>query len=138
MSNLTPEYYAKSNTEEAHQTALFCWAPLSGIPELRWLHAIPNGGSRGDSVASAKITGGKLKAQGVKSGIWDVFLPVAKGAYHGLYIEMKRPETPTQTPGKLSEVQTEFGTFAKAQGYCMFVCYTWVEAKDALLWYMAQ
>ena len=54
-----------------------------GDPYLYLMHAIPNGGTRD------KITAGRLKAEGVKSGIPDVFLPIAKGKYFGMYIEFK-------------------------------------------------
>ena len=30
-----------------------------------------------------------LKRQGVKAGVPDLHLPVARGGYHGLYIELK-------------------------------------------------
>ena len=86
---MTPEQIAKSGTEESHQTALFAWAALHAneCPQLRLLLAIPNGGLRN------KVTAGKLKAQGVKAGVPDIFLPVARGRYHGLWIEMKEGAT---------------------------------------------
>lgn len=58
--------------------------------ELQLIHAIPNGGGR------SKAEAGRLKAEGVKSGVSDLFLPVARGRYHGLYIELKKAGgTPT-------------------------------------------
>src|SRR5574343_479576 len=109
---MTPDQLAKSDTEAAHQTALFAWAAVAmnhgfdianawadglnpavqerkepAIPELKWLHHIPNGGSRGNDVRSQQIRGAQLKAQGVKSGVSDVFLPVKRGQFSGLYIE---------------------------------------------------
>ena len=73
-------------TEAQEQATLFEWAHrMEGrFPELALLHAIPNGGSRNPLEAV------HLKQQGVKPGIPDIFLPVASGPYHGLYIEMKR------------------------------------------------
>ena len=57
---------------------------ISGMyPEIELLHAIPNGGKR--HLGTAK----KLKAEGAKSGIPDLFLPVKK-EYSGLYIELKK------------------------------------------------
>ena len=73
-------------TEAQEQTTLFQWAAMmSGKwPQLRLCHAIPNGGSRNP------IEARHLKEQGVKAGIPDLFLPCARGGFHGLYIEMKR------------------------------------------------
>ena len=54
-------------------------------PELvtRLFH-VPNGGrrSKGEAV--------RFKAQGVRPGVLDYFLPVARGGHHGLAIELKR------------------------------------------------
>jgi hypothetical protein len=45
--------------------------------------AIPNGGKRSRGEA------GKLKAEGVKAGVSDVFCALPVGAKHGLFLEMK-------------------------------------------------
>lgn len=73
-------------TEDEEQIALFRWAAMMEwkYPQLRRLYHIPNGGKR------TKAEAGIFKAMGVKSGVPDVHLPVARGGYHGLYIEMKR------------------------------------------------
>lgn len=72
--------------ESIEQTYLFNWS--KGMehfyPELFFMHHIPNGGKR-DKVTAKK----RLKAEGVKPGVPDVFLPVARKGFHGLYIEMK-------------------------------------------------
>ena len=47
------------------------------------LFAIPNGGQRHLSVAA------KLKAEGVLSGVPDLFLAFPSGEYHGLWLELK-------------------------------------------------
>ena len=70
--------------EEEIQTTLFEW--------FAWKHKdlddvffhVPNGGARHPAV------GAKLKKQGVKKGIPDCVLAVARGVYHGLYLELKR------------------------------------------------
>ncbi len=83
--------------EEIEQTCLFRWAALeSGAhPELALLHAIPNGGKRSKSEAA------RMKAAGVKPGVPDMFLPVAREGCHGLYIELKRRDG-----GRVSTEQT--------------------------------
>jgi hypothetical protein len=50
------------------------------------LFAIPNGGARHKAIA------GKLRAEGVRAGVPDICLPVPRGEYHGLFIELKRPK----------------------------------------------
>lgn len=123
---MKPEDYAKAGTEHAHQVALFMWASqnLERYPELKWMYAIPNGGERNVAVA------GRLKAEGVKSGVSDVCLPVRSWPNHGLYIEMKKPG------GKESEAQKEFGAFLKDQGYKYQMCDHWEKARDLIIEYM--
>lgn len=138
---MTPESLAKSNTEAAHQTALFAWAALqtAKYPELVWLHHIPNGGSRGDSGKSRAIRGAQLKAQGVRVGVADLCLPVKRGQWSGLYIEMKRPsEKPVKATSKggVSDKQAEFGAFVQSQGFGWCVCYSWAEAAEIIERYL--
>lgn len=130
---MTPEQLAISGSESAHQTALFCWAALARprYPELEWLHAIPNGGSRGSNQRDAMRVGAKMKAEGVKKGVSDICLPVKRGPWSGLYIEMKK-----RGSGKVSEEQSAFGAFVQVQGFGFVVCYTWIEARDAIEAYL--
>jgi len=108
--------------EDNEQTALFQWA--AHYKELRWLHAIPNGGKRHKKVAI------KLKAQGLKSGVLDIFLPKARQGFHGLYIEMKVGKN------KLTANQADFKAEADAEGYRCEVCYSWDEARIVIKDYM--
>jgi len=155
---MRPNDIAKTGTEHAIQAALICWAncginhgfeladawadgallpireegALPVIGELKWLHAIPNGGSRGDTAKSRAIRGAQLKAEGVKTGVADLFWPIA--IWHpdgfvkhtGLYIEMKKPG------GKLSSEQVEFGTFAVSQGYYWHSTDNWRDAANLI------
>lgn len=125
---ITPDQLARAETEHAHQTALFCWAALPdqqrAYPELSLMFAIPNGGERN------KIVAGNLKAEGVKAGVLDIFVPVARGGFHGLFIEMKvKPNKPTTE-------QKEFQSAVELQGYATSVCYSWVEAAMCIERYM--
>lgn len=101
-------------SEADEQTMIFRWAAY--IPELRWMYAVPNGGSRN------VIEAANLKRQGVKRGVSDICLPVPKGKYHGLYIELKVGKN------KPSEFQKEFISYAKEKGYAAYVCYGHQEA----------
>lgn len=126
------DFFAENGCHNARHVALF--APDKSIPELKWLHAVPNGGKRGDTKESASRQGNKLKMEGVKTGVADLSWPYAstgKLPYSGLYIEMKRPaERPSKiiSKGGLSNDQLEFRDFVVGQGFKWVVCYTWIEA----------
>ena len=140
---MSPDQLAVNGTEAGHQTALFCWAALNmeRFPELRWLHHIPNGGSRGSNKRHAQIVGGQLKAQGVKSGVSDICLPVKRGVWSGLYIELKKlSEKPVKAAsrGGVSDDQREFGLFVQSQGFGFAVCYGWNEAAQTIESYLAR
>lgn len=133
MAKPTPESLAKSNTEHGHQSALFCAiAPLiRQYPCLRWLHAIPNGGDRD------RVTASNLKAEGVKAGVHDVCLPVARGGYFGLYLEMKKPGRETEKNGGMSDDQVAFQSHLRSEGYATFTCYDWQAAFRIVVGYVS-
>lgn len=107
-------------SEHDEQVKVFQWAEQNldkwdGV--LAYLFAIPNGGARHPAVA------GKLKAEGVKAGVPDIFLPIpAQRYYHGLFIEMKVGKN------KRTEKQERWGKFLLRMGYCVKVCYSATEA----------
>lgn len=124
---IDPAEYAKVGTEHAHQVALFIWASqhFDEFPELRFMFAIPNGGERNVKVAS------RLKAEGVKAGVADVFLPVPRlPRYNGLFIEMKKPK------GVLRPDQRTFGKEMIARGYAFAVAYSWQHAAAYIAQYL--
>lgn len=125
---VTPEMLAMGGSESDHQKALFCWAALESIriPQLKLLFAIPNGGQRN------RVTGARLKAEGVKPGVPDIMLPVARKQWHGLWIEMKAETNMTSSHQKiwLNALQCE--------GYQISICYTWIEARDTILTYLGE
>lgn len=165
---LDPWSYAdKSGTEHAAQTALFMWANMAErfgltaadcpgsytkqgvakgtlsnrlamgsddrLPQLRWLHAIHNQG-HGDA-----IRGGKARAEGVKAGVADLFLPVAmftvgdgsvRLPQYGFYLELK---VGRNTP---SEIQLEFMADMRAAGYAADWATGWLEARQKILNYL--
>ena len=116
-------------TESQEQQSLFLWAAyLRGkFPELDLLYHIPNGGKRG------KGEGGRFKAEGVKAGVPDICLPVARGGYHGLYIELKR-----QKGSRLHETQKEWLESLTKQGYYTAVCHGWQMAADVIEKYLTE
>lgn len=113
-------------SEHDEQVALFNWAMLQAgkYPELDLLFAIPNGSYK--SITQAM----KFKREGLKPGVPDVCLPVARNGYHGLYIEMKYGKN------KLSDKQIWWRNELKKQGYLVWLSYRFEDAKDIILAYL--
>ena len=89
---------------------------------LRWLrmahpnilcYAIPNG------AYTTKTTAHKLVAEGVVHGIPDLHIPIPRGEYASLYIEMKNGKA-----GRLSEHQQTMIGRLQAFGNKVVVCRT--------------
>lgn len=157
------DYSERYGSEHAHQVALFMWANMAvrfgyfvsnykeaycepgwamanqredKLVALKWLHAIHNQG-HGDA-----IRGAKAKAEGVKAGVSDLFLPrpvrydggcnlALPGVYHpGFYLELKVGKN---SP---SNDQLEFQADMKALGYKVDVAWGWLEAREKLLDYL--
>lgn len=88
------------------------------------LVAIPNGGHRHIAVAR------KLKAEGVRAGFPDLFLPIPSGSNHGLFIEMKTQK------GKPTESQNDWLSFLDSQCYAVAVCHSFDDAKRVIEGYL--
>lgn len=136
-----PHTLAKSGSEHAEQRALFCWLnylAYNWYPELRFVYAVPNGGKRGDSEQSAKIAGGMMKAEGMKKGVPDLFVPIPRfhvshnRHYCGFYVEMK---TANGGDGGSKE-QHEYLAFLSDQGYATYIANGWQAAATAIREYM--
>lgn len=109
-------------SEDTEQIAVIQWAQyqIGAHPELKLLYHCPNGGSRNKAEAV------KLKQMGVVAGIPDLCLPVPKGIYNGLYIEMK------YNNGRLEESQKKKLKELAAVGHYCAVCYGADEAIKIL------
>lgn len=141
---MNPASLAKPGNEDSHQIAFMCHVAkrMREVPELKWLHHVPNGEQRGDGTAKgAAIAGGRLKAMGVRKGICDISWPCPRKGFHGLYIEMKHDASGLSDIAKakmVSPEQKEFLTYLQEQGYACGVAYGWVEAVAALEWYLTE
>lgn len=122
-----PKDPRKLPTEGAEQATLFSWAKMQSgkHPELRLLFHIPNGGSRG------KAEAGRFKAEGVKSGVPDLFLPTARYPWNGLFIELKR-----QKGGRVSDAQRLWLDALEGEGYRVAVACGWKEAAQIIMDYL--
>lgn len=135
---LTPEQIAQSGSEHAHQAAIFQWVAIKGtkyVGAMRLLFAIPNGGDRQASVAAS------LKAEGVRAGVPDMFLPVSvlggRGfIMPGLWIELKRPGLEARALGGRSDKQQAWHKDLLGQGYAVATAYGWQAACWVLKLYL--
>ena len=116
-------------SERQHQQAVMKWARQPSIrerwPELALLHHIKNAPTGGAAEVAAD------KAMGVKKGVPDLCLPVARGGFHGLYIEMKPPS------GKASDARRWWMMALTKQGYRAVVCHGYDAAVAELCWYLS-
>lgn len=112
----------RNQYEAQEQEAFFRWA--SFYPELRYMYAVPNGGSRN------KLEAVSLKRQGVKAGVPDICLPLPKGKYHGLYIEMKYGKNTA------SDMQKEYIDYLNSVGYRAVICYGFEAARRVITSYL--
>ena len=109
-----------SPLEHPEQCAVIDWCELSKkkYPCLAWIYAVPNGARTSISVAK------RLKAEGMKKGVPDLFLPVSfwdvdkqnrmrmEVVYYGLFIEMKRKKGSTT-----SKEQKAWHKYLSGAGY---------------------
>lgn len=115
--------------EGQEQTKVFNW--LDGEEQRRSEYAglnsvtyhVPNGGQRNGAVAA------KLKAQGTKAGIVDIFCDLARGGFYGLRIEMKAT---APNNSNLSARQFERMKIMEREGYCVLLCVGYEQTVNAL------
>lgn len=124
------------SSEHEDQVALFDWVRTDGIrkaPELGLLMAIPNGAKlpyKGKGKRRWSPEAQRLKAEGLHPGVPDIFLPVARCGYYGLWIEMKHGKN------RLTDSQREFLPKLEKQGYQVIVCHSPLEAIYQLAQYL--
>lgn len=103
----------RSQEEHMIQVAITNYLGFMNYP----FFAIPNGGQRHPGVAR------KLKAEGVKAGVADLFIMIPNANRNGLFVEVK---TPT---GTQSESQKEFEAKCKTWNYA----YVLVRSLDEMI-----
>lgn len=116
--------------ESKEQQALIEWANINPDKRLRtFLIAIPNGGQRNIKEAA------RLKREGVRAGVSDLFFAYPVNNYAGLWIELKRPK---DYLSRLTPAQELWINNMNQVGYRAVVSYGWLEAKEELLNYLDQ
>lgn len=111
-----------SNSEHDEQVNLFIWKKqvLPLLPEIKTLHAIPNGQYRE----------GERPEAGLTSGVPDVCLPYPMRHWHGFYGELKVGTNTT------SSEQDEMIKDLRNNGYYVVVTYGWVAMAQRILRYL--
>lgn len=104
---------SKNKSESRIQCSLM--RTLGEIPYKKgfiadYTYSIPNGGSRSEKTA------GIMKAEGVKKGMPDFNLFIARAPYHSLFVEMKTEK------GRLSESQEAVISLLRQEGHKVVVC----------------
>jgi len=124
----------RENKEHDEQVALFKWW-ASEYPEYYDLmFSIPNGAFLGGKTQKARATNmNNLKAEGLLPGVSDIFLMMARGGYHGLFLELKAP---LMTYSKVSIPQREHIARAIEQGYHADWCAGEMCARDLIIRYL--
>lgn len=91
------------------------------------IYHVPNGGHRHKLVAI------KLKGQGVKAGVPDLVLPMARGGYFGLYLEFKAT---APNDAAVSTSQHAWIRRLNDQGYLAIVCRGHFDAMEQIRAYL--
>jgi len=113
-------------TEYEEQVLLIKWCWNHPNIKVRKIYSHLNG------MRTTVGTAIKARDAGAKAGTPDLFLPVARGGYHGLYIEMKR-----QKGGTLSAIQKDTIESLKEEGYAVYVCKGAKAASEVITTYMS-
>ena len=128
--------------EHSLQVAVITWAGLNAgrWPCLHLLFSVPNGAAYGGgmktlksgrSIPVAAIRAHRMKAEGLRPGVPDLCLPVARGGFHGLFLELK-----TKT-GRLRPEQALWLDALRDEGYRAEVAHGLDEAVEVLRSYVS-
>lgn len=137
--------------EEQDQCQVIEWAaiqlPLWGLPRSV-LFAVPNGahlsslvpGQNHEIARMRRVQ--RLRQMGMLDGAADLLLTVARGFFHGMWIEMKKRRelfrSERERERAWREEQRIFCETQRAQGYEYRLCYGFDEAKQAITEYVLE
>lgn len=107
-------------SEYDEQVAVVEYCDLKDIAVIH----IPNEGKR------SEVEGSRLKRAGLRPGFPDLLIPMARGPYHSLFIEMKFDK------GEVDEKQARWLWRLRDEGMAAWVCYGAKNAIACIDWYM--
>lgn len=119
---------AKPVDREGQEQAALIKELTLRLPKVAALiYHVPNGGHR------HKLVAVKMKEQGVKAGVPDLVLPMARGGYFGLYIEFKAT---VPNDAAVSTSQHAWIHSLTEQGYLAIVCRGHFDAMEQIRAYL--
>ncbi len=137
IDSMNPPKKQRNQPESDMQIALFDMIYLheSKYPLLRRCFHVPNEGYSG---VKGQAKGQKRHREGVRAGIFDIFVDVTmlvNGYGHsvdcpGLRIELKAKG------GKMSDAQTDWLNYYRNAGYRAEICFSWEEAWNIICDYL--
>ena len=128
------KYQPKLTVEEQHQVAVAQYLQYK-YPDV--LSTISPEGMKLSYLQAVQF-----KLMGYRKGTPDIMIFKPVGQYHGLFIELKRPEVKSvnkelaQAKGRPTKEQEEFIDKLKKEGYYAQVCYGSRQAELLIDWYM--
>lgn len=122
-------------TEHTDQARLFRW--MATVPGLAHAFAIPNGAklpwTKNAKGQRYSAEARRLKDEGMKPGVPDIFIPVMRGGYAGMFLELKRADRSNHP----STAQLDYMAALRDAGYFCIVAYGLEEAMGYIQAYMA-
>ena len=120
MVMVTKKKPATHPSEDQEQIAVVDWCTAMRIPVAH----IPNEGNRSPQ------RGALMKRMGLQKGFPDLFVPLPRGGFHGLFIEMKAQG------GKTTKEQEEWLALLNENGYAVCVAWGAMQAVEKIKKYV--
>lgn len=112
-------------TEHQEQCRVIDWC--NAHPIANCIFAIPNGSHKSQAMAA------KFQREGLRKGVPDLFIPLARGKWHGLFIEMKRVKGSVTSPDQIDYINLLIDNGYRAQ-----ICHGADEAINLIAEYLAE
>jgi hypothetical protein len=74
-----------------------------------------------------------LLSEGMSPGMFDLCLPLARGCYHSMYLELKRSDGGSG----MSDAQKAWQKVLQENGHFAVCCHGYEKAKEAVEWYLS-
>ena len=120
-------------SEYTEQCAVISWYRIQYKNYHGCLFAIPNGSFLAGGPAKRAMQMARLKKEGLKKGVSDLFLAVPAGGFHGLFLEMKDVK---KTKCSVSSEQRDHIELMDKMGYGAEWAAGFEQAKNIITHYM--